>query len=351
MSGLGARSTLTRRLFGRAMALPVLPECLAGFTHSEATIFMAHRFCVPELGISGHDPQCLRQILSELRRRRYDLTSVGEIFRRVRECEALDRAVAFTVDDGYCDSGQIAAPVFAEFDCPVTVFAITDFLDGKIWLWWDKIAYIFTETKRAEIGAWLGGEHFHFQLDGDPARECWRALERSCYGASEEDRLACIGELSATAEVELPSRAPARYQPLSWDEARRLESKGVSFGPHTLSHPVLSTISAEQSEREIIGSWQRLRAEVSRPVPIFSYPGGKSVHFGEREIATMKRIGLWGAVTGEPGNIRSRSFQGPTSQWYRVPRYPYQSTVPGVLKCVSGVERLKSQLRGKLTDE
>src|SRR5689334_9960024 len=127
-----ARRSLSRRLFRRLMALPALPEYLAGFTHSEATIFMAHRFCVPELGISGHDPQNLRAILSQLRRRRYDLISIEEIFRRLREREPLERAVAFTIDDGYYDVGQIAAPIFADFDCPVTVFVITDFLDGKI---------------------------------------------------------------------------------------------------------------------------------------------------------------------------------------------------------------------------
>ena len=147
------------------MVLPVLPECVAGFTHSEATIFMAHRFCVPELGISGHDPQNLRRILAQLRKRRYDLISIGEMFRRLRDGEPVKRAVAFTIDDGYYDAGQVAAPIFADFDCPATVFAVTDFLDGKMWMWWDKIAYIFTETKRTEIGARLGKEYFHFRLE------------------------------------------------------------------------------------------------------------------------------------------------------------------------------------------
>jgi len=332
------------------MVLPVLPECLAGFTHSEATIFMAHRFCGPDLDISGHDPQSLRQVLAQLRKRRYDLISIGELFRRLRAREPLERAVAFTIDDGYYDAGQIAAPIFAEFDCPVTVFVVTDFLDGKLWMWWDKIAYIFEETKRTEISARLGKEHFRFRLESAAAREGWRTLAGRCYAASDEDRQACINELSAMAGVALPSGAPARFRPLTWDEARALERKGISFGPHTLTHAVLSTISAEQSEHEIAGSWQRLRTEVSRPIPIFCYPGGELTSFGEREIATMDRMRLWGAVTGEPGNIRSESFRDSTDQWYRVPRHMYQDTLPSVLQCVSGVETLKTRLRAKLTN-
>src|SRR5437667_6461053 len=200
-----ARSSLSRRLFRRLMAVPVLPEWLAGFTHSEATIFMAHRFSVPELGISGHDPESLHQILAQLRRRRYDLIAMVEMFRRLRERDALERAVAFTIDDGYYDVGQIAAPIFADFDCPATVFAVTDFLDGKIWMWWDKIAYIFAETKRTEIGARLGKEHFHFRLENEVGRAGWHGLAGRCDASSEEERLACINELGAIAEVELPS--------------------------------------------------------------------------------------------------------------------------------------------------
>lgn len=328
------------------MTVPVLPEWLAGLTHSEATIFMAHRFCVPELGISGHSPQNLREILAELRKRRYDLISVEEIFRRLREHETLERAVAFTIDDGYYDVAQIASPIFAEFDCPATVFAVTDFLDGKIWLWWDKIAYIFTQTKRLEISVQLGKERFHFRLESDVARASCHVLAGRLYSVSEADRLACLEELSATAEVKLPSRPPERFRALSWDEARELESHGINFGPHTVTHPILSSVSAEQSEREITGSWQRLRAEVGRPVPIFCYPGGGPTHFGGREIATMGRIGLWGAVTGESGNIRSGSFRNSTDQWYRVPRYPYQGTLQNVLQCVSGTESLKAKFRG-----
>ena len=341
-----APGNLSRRLFRRILALPVLPECIAGLTHADATIFMAHRFCDPETGVSGHNPQALRRVLAHLRKRRYDLTSIGEIFRRLREREPLKRAVAFTIDDGYYEMGQIAAPVFADFDCPVTIFVFTDFHDGKMWLWSDKIAYIFAETKRVKISTRLGKDCFHFPLEDDAAREGWRTLEGHCGCASDEDRLACIDELSATAEVEVPSRPPPRYRPLSWDEARRLEGKGISFGPHTLTHPILSAISAEQSEHEITGSWQRLSTEVSRPVPIFCYPGGRFTHFGDREVATMSRMGLWGAVTGEPGNIRSAHFHGSTDRWYRVPRYMCQETIHGTLKCVSGMESLRAHRRG-----
>ena len=60
-------------------------------------------------------------------------------------------AVAFTIDDGYLDHAKVAAPIFAEFDCPVTTFVTTGFLDGQLWLWWDRIQYVFENTPRTSV--------------------------------------------------------------------------------------------------------------------------------------------------------------------------------------------------------
>jgi hypothetical protein len=49
---MGAKSVVRK-----VIALPLLPEWLARLTHTQATIFMAHRFAVPEIGISGQEPQ------------------------------------------------------------------------------------------------------------------------------------------------------------------------------------------------------------------------------------------------------------------------------------------------------
>ncbi len=324
--------------------MPGLPRLLAGATRTEATVFMAHRFAVPELGVEGHDPQVLRLILTDLRRRRYNLISLEELFQRLRAGERLKRTVAFTIDDGYFEQGRIAGPIFAEFDCPATVFAVTDFLDGRTWLWWDKIEHVFEHATRGEIRVRLGGELFHFRRDAAGGME-WRPFALRCQDASEADRQASIAELSVQADVELPETCPARFAPISWAEARDLEKRGMTFGPHTLTHPVLSSASDEQSEREITESWRRLGEEVIRPVPVFCYPAGRAGDFGAREIATIRRMGLLGAVSAQPGNVRLSRLGDSPDGWYSVPRHGYQGTQADVLQCITGVEDLKMSIR------
>jgi hypothetical protein len=130
-----------RRLLLAPLRTPGVAEVVAELTGTCATIFMLHRFSDPEHGVAGHSPAVLRSILSHLRKQHYDLISLDELFQRLIEGRTINRAIAFTIDDGYFDHARIGAPVFAEFDCPATIFAVTGFLDGKIWLWWDQIRY------------------------------------------------------------------------------------------------------------------------------------------------------------------------------------------------------------------
>jgi peptidoglycan/xylan/chitin deacetylase (PgdA/CDA1 family) len=336
-----------KRLFLKPLLVPVVPRALSRLTHTEATIFMLHRFRVPELGIDGHDVQALRRNLAYVRKQNYNLISLEEMFRRLREGLPLKRAIAFTIDDGYFDHANVGAPIFAEFDCPVTTFVTTGFLDGKTWFWWDKLSTIFEGTRRKDLRARIGSVVKNYQLDSEKSSSCLD-LQLLCQDASEADRLACVEELGREAEVELPSSPPPRFAPLSWADARKLEKSGMSFGPHTVTHPVLSSAPDAQAEFEIVESWNRLSSEVSRPVPVFCYPTGRTRDFGEREIGVIRRLGLWGAVSGQPGPVARSLFRDSCTAPFRMPRFGYPESLSHLLQCVSGAEMLKARLLGRV---
>jgi peptidoglycan/xylan/chitin deacetylase (PgdA/CDA1 family) len=341
--------SVLKRIFLSPLSAPGVAQALATVTGTQATIFMLHRFSVPDLGIRGHEPASVRRNLAYLRKQRYQLLSLADLFQKLLHQEPLERAVAFTIDDGYFDHGQIAAPIFQEFDCPVTTFLVSSFAEGQSWFWWDKLAYIFEETKRPALNARLGSAMIPYATDSPEAREsACQDLNRRCSNASEADRLRSVLDLSREAEVELPQAPPARFAALTWDDARSLESRGMTFGPHTVTHPVLSSTPAEQAEFEISESWKRVSSEVSRPVPIFCYPNGRRRDYGEREISAVRRLGLWGAVEGEGGNVSAAGFEESESARYQIPRFGYSDSLPHLLQCVSGVETVKARIRGAL---
>jgi peptidoglycan/xylan/chitin deacetylase (PgdA/CDA1 family) len=298
---------------------------------------------MPDLGITGIDPAALRRNLAYLRKTRYNIMSLEDLFIRIQEGTPLRRAIVFTIDDGYFDQAEIASPILAEFDCPLTCFVTSGFLDGTTWFWWDRLMYIFEETKKPELTGRVGDDPFQYRWDSEEGlRKAWWDLNVRCQNASEENRLRCIDELSQSAEVELPVVAPARFAAMSWDTARRLESRGVSFGPHTVTHPVLSTTSAGQAEWEITESWQRLRSEVSEAVPLFCYPNGRSQDVGERETTTVRRLGLWGGLMAHPGHIDLTTLRDSEPARFRIPRFGFGNDLTQVLQSLSGLESLRA---------
>jgi peptidoglycan/xylan/chitin deacetylase (PgdA/CDA1 family) len=85
----------------------------------------------------------------------------------------------------------------------------------------------------------------------------------------------------------------------SWDELREEELAGlVRFEPHTITHPVLTTISLEEARREIRESKQQVEHELARPARIFCYPGG---YYSPREVELVRECGYRAAVTCEFG--------------------------------------------------
>jgi peptidoglycan/xylan/chitin deacetylase (PgdA/CDA1 family) len=328
------------------LRIPGMAEALSSVLGTVASIFMMHRFSSPEDGVDGHNPAKVRAVLSHLRKQGYDLMPLQEMFRRLRSGEPLRRAIAFTIDDGYFDQASIAASIFAELDCPVTIFVTTGFLDGKNWLWWDQIQYACEKTAKRQLTVCLGREQRPLTLESMLARRrAAREINLWCQDVSNADRVATLTNLLGDAEVELPVVPPRRFAPLSWEEARQLEKRGVTFGPHTVTHPILSSTSDEHAKFEISTSWNRVCDELASPVPIFCYPHGRIRDFGPRETTEVRHLGLWGGVQGVPGRFHPDDFREAPAIC-AVPRFPFSDNLTDVLQCVSGLERVKAWLRG-----
>lgn len=339
---------MMRRILLQAVTSPpILPvvEALAG---APATIFMLHRFADPEAGNPGHAPDRLAAHLAWLRERHYHLTPLAEVFRRLTAGEPLPpRTVAFTVDDGYADFVRVGAPVFAEYDCPVTVFIITGFLDRRCWNWWDRVTWALATASRSELtletedGRW----RYQWQTGAERGQAIAQIVERM-KRIPERRKLELIARIAAALEVELPDQAPGRMAPMTWDQARTCARHGVTYGPHTVTHPILSQTDPQASSEEIEESWWRLQQETDAAIPIFCYPNGDPGSFGAREIATVQRLGLVGAVSSVPDYVSDRARSD--SSIYSVPRFTYPEDRSDLVQIVSGFERGKNAVRRAL---
>ena len=126
---------------------------------------------------------------------------------------------------------------------------------------------------------------------------------------------------------------------------RRCERAGVTFGPHTVTHPILSRVDAETAAFEVRESWLRVRAETSAAVPVFCYPNGSAPMFGAREVTAVKDCGLRAAVTTTPRHVTRKQYAASPDARFLLPRFAYYDDLPHFAQMVSGVEWMKSIAR------
>jgi peptidoglycan/xylan/chitin deacetylase (PgdA/CDA1 family) len=88
-------------------------------------------------------------------------------------------------------------------------------------------------------------------------------------------------------------------QMLNWEEIVELDRAGtLRFEAHSVTHPNLLLLGAEESRREILQSKVDLEKQLGRRVEAFCYPAGL---FGERERTYVADAGYRVAVSCEPG--------------------------------------------------
>jgi peptidoglycan/xylan/chitin deacetylase (PgdA/CDA1 family) len=341
--------SLSRRLALRLMGAERLAPVLRVIGRGLVSIFTLHRFADPHQGVVGHDPAALRDHLAYLRRHRYRFLSLNDVVKQIDDGGGgWDRpAVAFTVDDGYAGFARTAAPIFAEFDCPVTLFVTTGFLDGQLWFWWDRVTYLFEHTDRRSLLLDSGSEEHSYRWStpgqGESVRQ--EVLSRLEWMGSPE-REAAIECLSRQLEVEVPARPPAACAPISWDDVRRTAKLGATFGAHTVSHPILSLETDEACRWEIEESYRRLRQETDACVPVFCYPNGEARAYGQREVEAVRRAGFRAALTTAPDYVSHHVRLQGASGRFALPRFPYPDDRPHIVHTVSGLLRLKRLVRG-----
>jgi len=294
---------------------------------------------------SGITPEHLRCCLRYLIDNGYTFVSLQDVIQALTDQTALpEKAVTFTMDDGFLDQGEIAAPIFLEFECPLTFFVITGLLDKTLWPWDAQISWIIDKTEDENIEITFADEFLHIKL-GDAAKR--RLARETIRNTLKEMDAEVVQEyllkLAEVAGVSIPEFAPSNFQPLDWQHARELESKGIRFAPHSMTHRILSKLSRKTAEEEIIGSWEKLKKELSDPLKVFCYPTGRVLDFGSREIDILKKNGFLAATSTEHGYVETKS--NTDEQLYRLPRFELPDNMEDFIQYCSWMEHAKTKFK------
>lgn len=311
------------------------------FTQNTATVFMLHRILDKRVPDGHITPQTFRKFLEYLRRHRFSVLSLREYVRALEEGRSLRKCVVLTFDDGYADFYTLAFPLLREFDFPATVFVATDFIDGKLFYWWDRLELMFSQTAKTSVDLTdldFGTLDFatlqsHRETLGllNPFLKEMPAHRREKIMQVFQDRL----------QVALPPVPTDEFAPFSWDNAREMVDHKIDVLPHTRTHAIMTYLSEDEMYNEAAESKNRIESELSKPADIFCYPCGEVGHFDERTALVLSRAGYRAAMIGVPGfnsTVKKNNM-------FALNRIAIPHGIDQFAQYVSGLERFKDSLR------
>jgi peptidoglycan/xylan/chitin deacetylase (PgdA/CDA1 family) len=234
----------------------------------------------------------------------YEPVTLGDGLSMLRSRRNGAQAVAVTVDDGHEDFFAVGAPVFATHGIAVTCYLVTDVLQGDSWFWCDEVDYLFQHAVATTLRVdTIEKGRVALPLSTEAHRRRSLSIFKSYLKmVPDERRRAIVSGLPERLKVSLPAQPLPEYRFMTWDQARYLLGRGVQFGAHTRTHPILSRVMDDDIlADEIVGSKRRIETELRQPVAHFCYPNGTPVDITPSCDSIVKAAAFSTAVTTSMG--------------------------------------------------
>ena len=233
--------------------------------------------------------------------RYYEPVSLSTILAAMRGERTLPpNAITITVDDGYRDFLLHGQSEFRRWRIPSTVYVVSGFSDGRLWLWTDQVRFALEQSSKTSIEvAMQDGQMSELDLSSpELGKKASVRLTEWLKSVPNEHRVEFLRELPRLTGVEIPPTPPPCNAPLSWDELRSLAAEGVEIGCHTDTHPILSRLrNGEQRDREIAGAKELIERRLGFTVKHFCYPNGLPQDIDDAVVESVRKAGFESSVT------------------------------------------------------
>jgi peptidoglycan/xylan/chitin deacetylase (PgdA/CDA1 family) len=290
------------------------------------TILTLHCVGFPEG--TGHLPPYMKlaeadfdALLGRLRRS-FEMISLKEAVRRLDAREGGANAVVITLDDGYLDNRTHALPILERHQVPATIFLEAGALDRRGMSWIHKFFFV----DRQKGSGFFAAEYARRTEDAALARRITQAasfegnVEYAIkkvlkYEADRVERDRISHDIFESLGGNEEKILEGAY--LSWDDVKSMADRGVSFGCHTMSHPILSTLTKEEARLEILEARKLIESKGGVEVDTFAYPWGRGWDFNEETVQVLKEEGfVCGLAMDERSALPDRH------DLYNLSRYP-----------------------------
>jgi peptidoglycan/xylan/chitin deacetylase (PgdA/CDA1 family) len=258
-------------------------------------------------GIVEQEAQALTAQLHFLARH-FKVVSLETMVDRLANNAALEtNEIVLTFDDGLRNNLSVVYPILQKLQMPATFFVCPELVETETWLW-NNEARCRLQTLSAPD---LSDLSKSLRAPNDFSE---KIIEWMKTLPLQERRQAEETIRRATAGFQPTPAQHAAFDMMSWNDLRSLDPRLITVGSHTMSHPILTTLSDQQIEAELTESRDSLEQYLQRSIDFFCYPNGS---YDERAHEIAKKT-YRAALTTENGVVHRQQ----SLDLHRLPRIP-----------------------------
>ena len=243
----------------------------------------------------GIAPQGAAELAAQLRylARHFKVVSLGTILDRIMNGSyPLADEIVLTFDDGLRNNLTVVYPILRELQLPATMFVCPALVESGEWLWNHEMRCRLQMLAIPDL-AELRMKLLTPGTTVDAIIEWMKTLPL------QQRRMAEAIIRQATAGFQPTAAQKEAFDVMNWNDLRSLDCDLITVGSHTLSHPILTKLSGQEIEAEILESRRCLEQRLERKVDLFCYPNGAY----DRRAYQLVQKTYRAAVTTETGLI------------------------------------------------
>ena len=225
----------------------------------------------------------------EFYKKDFDMLELSELAQVVEE-KRKGRFGLITFDDGYLDNYELAFPLLRSENLSAIFFTPTDYIGSSLIPWWDEIAFMVRNSTKK-----------HIVIEGDAVAISPSDIDESILmvlNKFKADTSSLPSKLAYYRDVLKPHNGlPKKNLFMNWQQLLEMQSAGMTIGSHSCSHNILSHLSDDDQQMELMNSRVILEEKMGAPIAALAYPVGNYGTYTQRTCELAQRCGYEYAFT------------------------------------------------------
>lgn len=197
--------------------------------------------------------------------------------------------VLITFDDGYRNNLTHAAPILRRKGVPAVFGVTTSYVGTRSILWADEILLRVLDWQHPALHAPTG----LFRLPSAISERLLvaRRISQGCKRIPIDTRNEFLAFLRSRTPPVPSYFDPEANEFMNWAEARQLADQGFDIGSHTVSHPILTGLTAEMVAAELRESRATIERHCRSSCTMLAYPNGSQEDYSSAILDEAERAG------------------------------------------------------------